>query len=233
MGQSKRVSYQDIKANVLQRIRNNTWPPGTIIPGEILLAQEYGCARATVNRAMRELAADGILDRKRKAGTQVKASPTRQAKFVIPQIRCEIEAMGAKYRYALIKREQPATPDWLGARLGLPAASKVLHLQCVHYADSKPYQYEDRWINLMAVPMAGDADFSAIGPNDWLVNKVPFTDAELTFAANSAPAHIAEILSVPNGAALFTIERTTWLEGVPVTYTKLSFGTGYQMVTLY
>ena len=61
------------------------------MPGEVDLAEEFGCARATVNRAMRELADEGFIDRKRKAGTRIKSSPTRHAKFAIPLIRDEIE----------------------------------------------------------------------------------------------------------------------------------------------
>ena len=56
-----RTSYHDIKAIVLTRIRENIWPPGANLPGEIELAKEFGCARATVNRAMRELVDEGIL----------------------------------------------------------------------------------------------------------------------------------------------------------------------------
>ena len=60
-----RTSYHDIKAIVLTRIRENIWPPGANLPGEIELAKEFGCARATVNRAMRELVDEGILERHR------------------------------------------------------------------------------------------------------------------------------------------------------------------------
>ncbi|MBE9477311.1 MAG: GntR family transcriptional regulator, partial [Proteobacteria bacterium] len=95
-------SYSDIKKTVLARIRDHTWPPGSIIPGEVELSEEFGCARATVNRAMRELAEDGILDRKRKAGTRVNKFPIRHAKFAIPLIRTEITSTGAAYRYTLI-----------------------------------------------------------------------------------------------------------------------------------
>ena len=89
------------------------------MPGEVDLAEEFGCARATVNRAMRELADEGFIDRKRKAGTRIKSSPTRHAKFAIPLIRDEIENSGETYRYALIRRDTPKTPDWLRARLAL------------------------------------------------------------------------------------------------------------------
>lgn len=231
MGDTGKVSYHDVKASVLSRIRNNTWPPGTTMPREIELAEDFGCARATVNRAMRELAEDGILDRKRKAGTRVKASPTRQAKFVIPVIREEIESTGVDYRYALVKREKPKTPDWLRARIDLDPAAEVLHLQCMHYGGNRPFQFEERWINLQAVPQAETNDFKMVGPNDWLVNEVPFTDAELTFSATNATTEIADFLTVPTGEGLFTIERTTWLDGIPVTYARLYFARGYRMTT--
>ena len=231
MEKTGKTGYLDIKANVLKRIRDNTWPPNTIIPGEIELAGEFGCARATVNRAMRELVEDGFLDRKRKAGTRVKSSPTRQAKFVIPLIREEIESRGEEYCYVLEKREIHTAADWLCARLGLKQGSEMLHLQCIHHAAGSPFQFEDRWINLRAVPTAAQADFKTTGPNEWLVNEVPFTDVELTFSANSANKQVAGFLSAAEGTALFTIERITWLEKMPVTYAKLSFSAGYQINT--
>ncbi len=227
----KRARYQAIKADVLQRIRDNIWPPGTLMPGEIELAKEFDCARATVNRAMRELAEEGVIDRKRKSGTRVKTSPTRQAKFTIPLIRREIETAGKSYRYALIHREQQAAPRWLCGRLGLPSAAQVLHLQCMHYADGSPFQYETRWINISAVPEAKDESFETTGPNEWLINQVPFTDAELTFSAASATKDIAAMMSLEIGASLLTSERTTWLSAVPVTYAQFYFHQSYKMTT--
>ena len=53
--------------------RRRDWPPGALIPGEEALAQEFGVARATVNRALSELARAGVLERRRKAGTRVAA----------------------------------------------------------------------------------------------------------------------------------------------------------------
>ena len=90
-----RTSYLDIKTEVMTRIRQNVWPPGTPIPGEVALAEEFGCARATVNRAMRELVQDGVLERKRKAGTRVRQQPSQTAQCAIPLTRLEIEARGA------------------------------------------------------------------------------------------------------------------------------------------
>ncbi len=228
---AKRASYQAIKADVLQRIRDNIWPPGTLLPGEIELAEEFQCARATVNRAMRELADEGVIDRKRKSGTRVKTAPTRQAKFTIPLIRLEIENAGKNYRYAMVHRQKQTAPRWLCGRLALHSAAQVLHLQCIHYADESPFQYEARWINLSAVPKAESESFEKIGPNEWLINHVPFTEAELTFSAKSATKDIAAMMSLSEGASLLTAERTTWLSDAPVTYAQLYFHQSYKMTT--
>ncbi len=231
MPNSEKTTFRDVKQNVLDRIRDKTWAPGAIIPNEIDLAEEFGCARATVNRAMRELADEGILDRKRKAGTRVNASPIRSAKFAIPLVRVEVEATGAAYRYVLVSKKTQTAPDWLRARMDLPPDSQVMHLKCMHYADNAPFQFEDRWINIAAVPQIKQADFNNVGPNEWLLDQVPFTDVELSFSARSATVELAQFLSVPIGEPIFTAERTTWLNKTPVTFAQLSFGRGYRMTT--
>jgi len=231
MGQTGRVSYQSVKAKVLQSIRDNTWAPGTIMPGEVELAEQFGCARATVNRAMRELAEEGILERKRKAGTLVKLSPTPRAKFDIPVIRDEIEKSGGTYRYALVSRVQSDVPSWLRAKLAMGEGDQVLHLQCMHYHNNKPYQFEDRWINLQVVSGAADIDFKEVGPNEWLLREVPLTNAEITFAASRATKEIAEFLDSSEGDALFTTERITWIDTRTVTFARLFYCLGYRLTT--
>lgn len=228
-----RTSFHDIKATILGRIRDNIWPPGAHLPGEIDLAKEFGCARATVNRAMRELVDEGILERKRKAGTKVKSSPTRRAMFSIPIIREEITNTGAAYRYVLIEREEIPAPGWLRARMNLPKDQPTLHLRCMHYAASNPYQFEDRWINLAAVPNAADYDFEAMGPNEWLVREIPFTDGELVFSATDASNEVANFLNTSDGAAVFMAERMTWLDQMSVTYARLYFSRDYKLTTRF
>lgn len=233
MPTNDKVGFRDIKDQILARIRDRIWAPGSIMPGEIELAQEFGCARATVNRAMRELAEEGFLDRKRKTGTRVNANPVRQAKFEIPLVRIEIEASGAAYRYALVNCESPPTPDWLRARLGLAPTDEVLHLQCMHYADNAPFQFEDRWINKSTVQDIDCTDFETLSPNEWLVNKVPFTEAEISFSATAANESNADLLALPIGEPVFTAERITWLQTRPITFARMFFGRGYRMTTRF
>ena len=132
------TTYRDIKADILRKITKGDWRPGASIPNEIELAASYGVARATVNRAMRELAEEGIIERKRKAGSKVRMSPLRRARFAIPLVRREIEDQGQAYRYAMISSAVEGAPDWLRARLNLDTTTEVSHLVCMHFADGSP-----------------------------------------------------------------------------------------------
>lgn len=225
------MSYRDIKQVVLDRIETRIWAPDSLLPSETELAEEFSSTRTTVNRALRELAEEGYLERKRKAGTRVLNSPIRKAQFAIPLVRDEIAATGASYRYALVERSLIPAPAWISARLDLRTDQEVLHVRCMHYAGNAPYQYETRWIVPDSVPEVLEADFSASGPNDWLVQKVPFTNLELSVMATKADQVIAEFLEAPAGDPVFTAERITWLRGTPVTLAKLFFAPGYKMTT--
>ncbi len=73
----------------------------------------------------------------------------------------------------------------------------------MHFTDNTLFQFEDRWINIDAVPNIGKADFTTIGPNEWLVNEVPFTDVEIAFSARVAGKKLAEYLSLSIGEPVF------------------------------
>ncbi len=230
---SEKLGFRDIKQQVFKRIREGEWGPGALLPGEVELAAAFGCARATVNRAMQELSDDGIIERRRKGGSRVKQSPARQVTFEIPLVRVEIESLAAKYDYKLISDTIVAAPKKLQSRLELSAKATVRHIRCLHLADGKPYQFEDRWINLAIVPRARTADFEMVSPNEWLVQEVPYTNAEMRFSATSATAVIAKHLRSKRGIPIFTAERTTWLAGKPVTNVHLFFAPGHEMVAKY
>jgi GntR family histidine utilization transcriptional repressor len=217
----------------MAKITSGEWAPGGLVPNEMDLAETYGCARATVNRAMRELADEGLIERRRKAGTRVRMAPLRQARFSIPIVRDEIETQNLTYRYSLVSRSTGLAPNWLRARLNLVEGSQVLHLICMHYGDGAPYQFEDRWINLAVLPQAETAAFQDIGPNEWLVSTVPFSDAEISFSAGVADETLGEYLGCATGEPLFTVERSTWQDGEAITFVRQSFRPGHRMTTRY
>lgn len=227
------ASFREVKAEILRRITTGPWGPGALLPGEVALAEEFGCSRATVNRALRELDEQGLLDRRRKAGTRVRAAPIRAARFEMPVVRAEVERSGAAYSYVLIRQESLPAPAWLAARLALTPGTPVLHVVCLHHADGRPFQLEDRWINGAALPEVLAHDFTAAGPNEWLIATVPYSEVEVSFLAAPAGPLEAEHLGHRPGDPVFRAERMTWWQGAAITQVTLSFRQGYRMTARY
>lgn len=66
------------------------YKPGDKLPRDEDIAEELGCARSTVQRAMQDLNDAGIVERKRKSGTQVRPDPVTRATLDIPITRVEV-----------------------------------------------------------------------------------------------------------------------------------------------
>lgn len=225
-------NWQSVQEEVLRRIHSREWNPGDLIPNEADLAIEFGCARSTVNRALRAVAESGLLDRKRKAGTRVAVQPIAKATLSIAVIRDEVEETGAKYGYLLIERSEIVPPASVSGAMKTRADEKLLHVRALHLANDAPYAIEDRWINTDVVQGAKAEGFEAVSANEWLMKHAPYTHGDIGFSAVQATSQDASTLDVPQQSALFTIDRLTWDTSKSVTKVRLLFAPGYQLRTV-
>ena len=233
MTAQKRISFQVVRDEVKRRIETRIWPQGSLLPTETQLAEEFNCARATVNRALRELAEQGFVERKRKSGTRVKKEPSKHAKLELSLARQVVEGQNSTYRYALVERSIVDSPSWLASQLSVPTNVRVLHVICMHYADNQPFQLEERWINIDAVPDVENADLTDSGPHEWLLNAAPFTEAEIAFCAISADSRLAEFMGTTPGTSMIQLERTTWKDGQAMTFARMTHHPGFRIRTRY
>src|SRR6185312_8193624 len=85
--------------------------------------------------------------------------------------------------------------------LRLAGGGDLLAVRCLHLADGQPFALEDRQISLAAVPEAESADFTVSPPGTWLLDHVPWTEAEHRIAAVNADAETARLLAIMEGTA--------------------------------
>jgi GntR family histidine utilization transcriptional repressor len=220
--------WETIRTEVLRRIRARDWPPGALIPGEETLAEEFGVARATVNRALTALAEAGVIERKKRAGTRVAELPVRRARLDIPVIRLDVESRGQAYGFELLADRIAPAPVPVSARLGLPEGASMRYLETLHLADGRPYVFETRWLNPAVLPDPAP-DFAATSANEWLVMQVSLVSGDIAFTAESAFGREAEVLGVAAGTALLVAERTTCGTAGPVTLVRLAHAPGHRV----
>lgn len=224
--------WEEIRAEVLRRIRVREWPPGGLIPSEEALAVEFGVARATVNRALTALAEAGVIERKKRAGTRVAELPVRRARLEIPVIRLDVLGRGLAYDFKLLADRMAAAPVPVTARLGLPEATPMRYLETLHLAGGRPFVHEVRWLNPAALNGAAP-DFARVSANEWLVTEVSLVAGDIAFLAEDASPREAEVLGVAPGAALLIAERTTHGLLGPITWVRLAHAPGYRVAMTF
>src|SRR6476620_8561180 len=71
-----RSKYEDVHAALLRQLQTGRWKPGDQIPTETELLKQFGVSRITVARAVRDLEREGLVERRRGAGTFVRPRDT-------------------------------------------------------------------------------------------------------------------------------------------------------------
>jgi GntR family histidine utilization transcriptional repressor len=222
--------HRRIAGDIERRIASGEWRPGFRIPTEAELTAEYGCARMTVSRAVSDLAARGLVVRRRRAGTVVAHPPVHSSALVaIPDIQAEIEGRGLTYSHRLLSRTvRPARSDEDGM------GAQLIALETLHQADDLPFAFERRLIALDAAPEAEDADFTLQPPGGWLLAHMPWSEAEHRISAIGADPETATHLHLADGAPCLRLERRTWRDGQGVTWAWQTFpGAAYDLVARF
>lgn len=226
--------YAEIQRALETAIVSGDWPPGARVPSEQELLKRYRCSRMTVNKALSALAASGLIVRRRRSGSFVAQPSAEKNVLQIHDTEAEIQREGKAYRIALVGRSERKATKRDAARLDVEAGARILALTSIHFADDKPVVVEDRLINLEAVPSASGVDFTETSPGNWLLKKVPWSEAEHHIRAVNAAEEVARHLDIAKGDACLVVERRTRYGGHVITHVTLSYpGSSYQLVARF
>ena len=207
--------------------------PGDRLPIEQDLMQQYGCSRMTVNKALSALVAAGLIDRRKKAGTFVARPKVHSMVLDVPDIAAQVRERGQDYAYRPLKRRvRPAGEDEEERLLAGDGA--LIQIDGLHLVDGNPLGIEFRLVSVAAVPEIVDADLDVIPPGTWLLQHVPWTEAETRISAVPAIGYVADQLGVAGGSPCLSVERRTWRGPERITYVRQLFlGDGYDLVARF
>ncbi|MHC1481349.1 histidine utilization repressor [Frateuria aurantia] len=206
-------AYQNIKDFILARIHAGVWAEGDLVPSENELSREFKVARMTVNRALRELTAEQVLERVQGLGTYVARPKYESTLVAIRSISDEIEARGHRHRAEVLEVGEVVAGVELAAEMQLAAGDTVFRSWVRHTENDEPVQLEERWVNPEVVPEYLRQDFAAMTPNQYLMRVAPLQGVEYRIEALPAPPRIRGLLTMREAEPCLVLHRRTWSQG--------------------
>ena len=226
--------YLAVKAHIRQKIQSGAWKVGDRVTSEHELVAELGVSRMTAHRALRELAAGGLLQRVAGVGTFVAEGKAESSLLQVANIAEEIRGRGHVHAFSLLQAVRVSAPLEVATALGLTPGDSVFHVVGIHSEDGVPMQLEDRYVNPKAAPDFLDQDLARVLPGEYLLQTVPLDEVEHGVDATAAASLEAERLGIPGGTPCLVLTRRTWSRGICVTYVRCVHpGSRYRLSTRF
>ncbi len=226
--------HERIRGDIEAAILSGDLRPGARLPVEHALMRQYGCARMTVSKALTALAAAGLVERRKRAGSFVVRPKVHSMVLDIPDLEQEVLERGQTYRFDCLRREvrkaNPAAAD----EVALAGIGELLVLDGVHFTGDAPLALENRLVSLSAVPEMAGLPPHGGSPGAWLLKHVPWTEAETRIAAVPADRTVADRLCIEAGTACLFVERRTWRGHEGITVVRQHFlGSAYDLIARF
>jgi GntR family histidine utilization transcriptional repressor len=205
--------YLQVKDFILAGIAAGTLRAGERVPSENELRRTMAVSRMTANRALRELAADGVVVRVAGVGTFVAEQRVHAHPLEVRNIADEIRARGHEHRVRVLALEPVRASRELAERCLVRPGAQLDYSLLTHFEDTTPLQVEERYVNPQVAPGYLRNDFSRTTPHEYLVRVAPLQRAEHVVRAVLPQRRIRQLLKLAAGEPCLLIMRRTFSQG--------------------
>jgi GntR family transcriptional regulator len=215
----KTPAYKRIQSVIRKQIESAQLKPGDLVASERELARTHDVSLMTARHALAGLEHEGLVERRRGAGTFV-ASP----KIHFNKLMSYTEHMSSR---GLIPRSRVLVAKIIehegeiAARLGLPAMEDLVKIERLRLTGEEPFALETCYLpakhfsRLVTAPV-GRTSLFGILEHDYGV-ELAYADEEVN--ATAAEGKIADLLDLPHGAPVLRIRQVIYSsKGNPTIY---------------
>jgi DNA-binding GntR family transcriptional regulator len=200
--------HEQVRWDLLERIRRNEFPRGDPIPNEAQLCDHYKVSRITIRRAIGDLCADGVLYRRHGIGTFVVDAVSAAQSIRLRGSLADILAEDPRMRFALVQISDEAWDE--AARQATAPLGPIKRLDFKVTIEKRPLAYAQLY-----VPAARYDEKLAAGMNGIRQPILVFVEhakhtlaaAEQLIYAGSAAPKIAEALQLGEGTPILQMRR--------------------------
>jgi len=202
--------YKRIQNAIRTRIESSELQPGDSVASERELAKLHKVSLMTARHALAGLEREGLVERRRGAGTFVAAPKIHFNKLM--SYTEHMSSRGLNPRSQVLCAKVVEQEAEVAARLGLPATSALIKIERLRETGDEPFALETCYLpakefpDLAKVPL-GRASLFATLQQDYGV-ELAYADEEVD--ATTAEGNVAELLGVPKGASVLRIRQVIY-----------------------
>jgi GntR family transcriptional regulator len=205
--------YQQIKTLIVRSLQAGEWKPGEAIPSEMELASRFKVSQGTVRKAIDELATENLLVRRQGKGTFVATHAEQKVQFRFLRLAPDDgDPGGAERRFIDCRRLR--APSDIARALGLKSGDAVVQVRRVLSFRGAPVVLDDIWLpGQLFKGLSAEKLGEYRGPMYGLFESefgVRMIRAEEKIRAVAADVAAAELLGLPMGAPLLSVERLSF-----------------------
>ena len=202
--------YQKIQKEIRNRIASARLKPGDAVASERELAKTHKVSLMTARHALVGLEREGVVERRRGAGTFVATPKIHFNKLMSYTEQMSSRGLAPRSRVLLTKviEDEPE----VAARIGLPGASRMIKIQRLRLTGEEPFALETCYLPATEFPDLASTSLArtslfAVLQHDYRV-ELAYADEEVN--ATAADADVAELLGVPQGAPVLRIRQVIY-----------------------
>jgi GntR family transcriptional regulator len=208
--------YRQIKGLITRELQSGVWKPGEAIPSELDLAARFKVSQGTVRKAVDELAADNLLVRRQGKGTFVATHAEQQIQFRFLRLMPDDGGDRGMARRLLDCRRTRAPAD-VARMLECKSGDAVVQLRRLLLKETRPVVLDEIWLpGALFKGLSAERLADYRGPMYGMFETefgVRMIRAEEKIRAVAADAATAELLAVPPGMPLLSVERLSFTYG--------------------
>jgi GntR family transcriptional regulator len=202
--------YKKIQNAIRKRIESSALKPGDPVASERELARTHDVSLMTARHALAGLEREGVVERRRGAGTFVAAPKIHFNKLLSYTEQMSSRGLTPRSRVLVAKIIEHDAE--VAARLGLPATSALDKIERLRETGDEPFALETCYLpanefsELVQAPLGRTSLFATL-KHDYSV-ELAYADEEVD--ATAAEVNIADLLSVPRGTPVLRMRQVIY-----------------------
>ncbi|NNE96010.1 MAG: GntR family transcriptional regulator, partial [Acidimicrobiales bacterium] len=205
----RQIRYQQISDSLRERLGAGEFDAGQVLPSEAQLRERYDASRVTIRKALEVLRNEGLVESRQGFGWMATAVPVAQPLTGLTTIESQLEASGRSPERRIL------TFGFVDAADVPPPAAKLgdrmLEVRRLNLADGHPFARVTVWCR---EDLGADLSRSQVASHSFYdLVSVDIGGATQTIGADVVSSDDADLLGVPAGSAVLTVERTTFDTG--------------------